>query len=196
MRIVASFELSPREREQNPEDTLDSGETWRLVVCPACKGVSVGLIWWVDFLDVEDEYKLRIVYPARNRTLTGLPTKIDSAYDTALKVRSVDSNAFAVLLGRVLDMVCLDKLATGSTLYERLNSLAERGDIPPQLADMTHQLRQLRNIGAHADLGELTPAEVPVLDSLCRAILEYVYTAPQLVEEVERRLQKLKRRAG
>lgn len=196
MRIVASFELSPREREQNSEDTLDGGETWRLVVCPACKEVSVGLIRWVDFLDVEDEFRMRIVYPAWNRTLTGLPSKIDSAYNTALKVRSVDSNAFAVLLGRVLDMVCLDKQATGSTLYERLNSLAEKGAIPPRLADMAHQLRQLRNIGAHADLGELTPAEVPVLDSLCRAILEYVYTAPQLVEEVERRLQKLKRRVG
>jgi hypothetical protein len=192
MRIVASYELSPSERDRDPEDSLDGGETWRIVVCPACKEVSVGLIRWLDFLDVEDEFRMKIVYPARNRTLTGLPPTIDSAYDAALKVRSVDSNAFAVLLGRVLDMVCLDKQATGATLYDRLNSLAEKVDIPPRLADMAHQLRQLRNIGAHADLGELTPAEVPVLESLCRAILEYVYTAPHLIEKVERRLQKLK----
>lgn len=196
MRIVASYELSPREREQNPEDALDDGETWRLVICPACKEVSVGLIRWIDYLDVEDEFRMRIVYPVWNSTLTGLPHKIDSAYNSALKVCNVDSNAFAVLLGRVLDMVCLDKQAAGSTLYERLNSLAERGDIPPRLADMAHQLRQLRNIGAHADLGELTPAEIPVLNSLCRAILEYVYTAPKLVEDVERRLQKLERQAS
>jgi hypothetical protein len=195
MRIVASYELSPQERDQNPEDTLDVGETWRIVACPACREVSVGLIRWLDFLDVEDEFRMRIVYPARTRTLTGLPPKIDSAYDAALKVRSIDSNAFAVLLGRVLDMVCLDKQATGTTLYDRLNSLVEKGDIPPQLVDMAHQLRQLRNIGAHADLGELTPSEVPVLEGLCHAILEYVYTAPQLIKEVERRLQKLKQRA-
>ena len=191
MRIVASYELSPSDRDWNPEETLDGGETWRIVVCPACKEVSVGLIRWLDFLDVADEFRMKIVYPARNRTLTGLPPKIDSAYDAALKVRSIDSNAFAVLLGRVLDMVCSDKQASGATLYDKLNSLAEKGDIPAQLADMAHQLRQLRNIGAHADLGELTPAEVPVLDGVCRAILEYVYTAPQLIEEVKRRLQRL-----
>ncbi|MCI0563315.1 MAG: DUF4145 domain-containing protein, partial [Nitrososphaera sp.] len=117
---------------------------------------------------------------------------IDRAYDAALKVRNIDSNAFAVLLGRVLDLVCLDKQATGNSLFERLNFLAARGDIPQQLADIAHQLRQLRNIGAHADLGELTSAEVPVLDGLCRAILEYVYKAPQLLQVAEQRLQQLK----
>ena len=92
MRIVASYELSPSDRDWNPEETLDGGETWRIVVCPACKEVSVGLIRWLDFLDVADEFRMKVVYPARNRTLTGLPPKIDSAYDAALKVRSIDSD--------------------------------------------------------------------------------------------------------
>jgi hypothetical protein len=189
MRVVASYEHCPRERYLN--GCPNYGETWRLMICPACSEVNVGLVEWIHF-DIEDEVRIRVVYPARNRTLIGLPPEIDRAYDTALKVRSVDGNAFAVLLGRVLDLICIDKQVSGSTLYERLNSLAGKGIVPPQLVAMAHQLRQLRNIGAHADLGELTPSEVPVLHGLCRAILEYVYIAPQLVEAVDKRLQQLK----
>jgi hypothetical protein len=82
---------------------------------------------------------------------------------------------------------------SGESLYNRLTSLAEKCEIPTRLTEMAQQLRQLRNIGAHADLGKLTPAEVPVLDDLCRAILEYVYTAPKLIEQVELRLKELKK---
>ena len=69
-----------------------------------------------------------------------------------------------------------------------------RGEIPGPLAEMAHQLRFLRNIGAHATLGELTRGEAPILDDLCNAILEYVYTAPHRVEKVAKRIDELKKR--
>jgi hypothetical protein len=159
----------------------------RLLVCPACNEVLVGRLWW----DVPEE-KLEIVYPARTTHVAGLPSEIEKAYDSALQVRSIDENAFAVLLGRVLDKVCLDRGAEGKSLYERISSLAEKDEIPPRLSAMAHQLRQLRNIGAHADLGELTPREVPILHNLCNAILTYVYTGPSLVAQVEQRLRELR----
>lgn len=68
-----------------------------------------------------------------------------------------------------------------------------KGEIPKKLIGVSKSLRILRNIGAHATLGELTTDEIPILDNLCRAILEYVYSAPFLVEEAEKRVLKLKR---
>lgn len=35
--------------------------------------------------------------------------------------------------------------------------------------------------------------EVPVLEALCRAVLEYVYTTPLLLKTVEDRLGKIKK---
>jgi len=55
-------------------------------------------------------------------------------------------------------------------------------------------VQKLRNIGAHADLGNLTKDEIPILSDLCKAILEYVYTAPALTDQVRRRLARLKRK--
>ena len=97
-------------------------------------------------------------------------------------------------MGRVLDLVCEDRRASGDSLDKRLRSLADDGEIPAKLVDVATGLRRLRNIGAHADLGELTGSDLPVLDDLTRAILEYVYSAPHLAREAQERFAKLKKK--
>jgi hypothetical protein len=169
---------------------VESGPFWELVLCPACHNISLRRTYFQDGETLEEE----IVYPTNNKPIEGLPSKVNIEYKKALKVQNIDSNAFAVLLGRVLDKVCLDKGATGKSLADRLKSLASKNIIPKQLADMALQLKDLRNVGAHADLGNLTPAEVPILHELCRAILEYVYTAPELMRKVQVRIDKLKKK--
>jgi hypothetical protein len=77
-------------------------------------------------------------------------------------------------------MICLDKSAQGRTLFEQLNSLVQTGVIPQQLINIANGLRNFGNIGAHAAGAQLSENEVPVIDALCRAILEYVYGAPHL----------------
>jgi hypothetical protein len=146
----------------------------------------------MDPSDVE----FAILYPKAEKGLRGLPANIDKGYRAAQKVRNIDANAYGVLLGRVLDFVCEDRQASGDTLDKKLNSLAKNGEIPSKLVDVAAGIRKLRNIGAHANLGELTEAELPVLDDLTRAILEYVYSAPHLATEAEARLASLKSKTG
>lgn len=122
----------------------------------------------------------------------GLPARVQQSYEAALKVRRIDANAFGVLLGRVLEIVCEDRAAARSDLYAKLQDLAEKKEIPEKLVDVAHSLRKLRNVGAHAALGELTPAEVPILEDLTRAILEYVYTAPFLATLAVSRIEQLR----
>jgi hypothetical protein len=52
------------------------------------------------------------------------------------------------------------------------------GDIPEPLSKLVSSFAGFRNVGAPADLGDLTDQEIPFTHDLCRAILEYVYTAP------------------
>lgn len=188
MEVVASYDLV--RTHEDATSGFNAGPIWELAICPACSRLT---LFQIDYCSDygPSRWRFKVLYPELEEGLGGLPPEIDKAYSAALKVRRIDSNAYTVLLGRVLDEVCIDRGATGNSLYKRLNSLAQRGEIPNQLAEMAHQLRQLRNIGAHADLGELTSAEVPVLDGLCRAILEYVYTAPGFIEQVRQRLERL-----
>lgn len=158
----------------------------RMSICSSCETINLSV--------QDDGREIAVLYPAPPRDVEGLPEDVAKAHKAARAVRMIDANAFAVLLGRVLELVCLDRKAKGETLSEQLKDLANKGEIPGPLADMAHQLRFLRNVGAHATLGELTRGEVPVLDDLCGAILEYVYTAPHRVARVANRINELKKR--
>jgi uncharacterized protein YutE (UPF0331/DUF86 family) len=89
-------------------------------------------------------------------------------------------------------MICIDKKANGKVLSDKIKSLAEKGIIPQQISQIALGLKDLRNIGAHADLGELSDNEIPIVEELINAILEYVYEAPAIIEKVNIEIQKLK----
>jgi hypothetical protein len=92
-------------------------------------------------------------------------------------------------------VVCEDRQAKGDSLHKKLQDLSTRGEIPTKLVDVARSLKDLRNVGAHASLGNLTADEVPILEDLTRAILEYVYSAPALAEAAVKRLNTLRRRS-
>ncbi|MCL1089634.1 DUF4145 domain-containing protein [Shewanella profunda] len=192
MAIVSKYSrIRTHEHEGSPM-VWDEGPFWEMLECPACKGISFISGYWHEYIHDETGPDYELLYPAKAKLIRGLPPGIAKSFEAAQKVKPIDTNAFAVLLGRVLDMVCIDKKANGDSLFNRLKDIADKGIMPQQLADMAHQLRQLRNIGAHADLGELTDAEIPILESLSNAILEYVYSAPALVQLVQSKIDALK----
>jgi hypothetical protein len=170
----------------------DGSTVYELCVCPACESVTLRTYDWNDMMESSDVL-ISVLYPSAPKTLNGLPSKVANAYEAAQKVRKVDANAYGVLLGRVLEIVCDDRGASGDTLDRKLKSLASSGEIPEKLVQVAAGLRQMRNIGAHASLGELTEHELPVLDDLTRAILDYVYSAPHLANTAATSLEKLKR---
>jgi hypothetical protein len=174
---------------------FEAGESYTMLKCPVCAKPTLNRREFDDTMNDED-WGDEILYPSPEREVRGLPDDVRAEYQSAMLVAPVSPNAFGVLLGRVLDKVCTDRRATGSTLSEKLSDLAARGEMPQNLAEMARQLRQLRNLGAHADLGELTADEIPVLKALCTAILEYVYVAPRLVALVEGRVEKLKKKGS
>jgi hypothetical protein len=194
MEIIGDYSTVRDYYDPDPgsDTSWEAGTIWELCKCPACElPILRSYDWHSGYMDGSDiEY--RLLYPLSEGVPRGLPPRIDGGYRAALKVRNIDANAYGVLLGRVLELVCEDRKAEGKTLNDKLRNLAKKNEIPDKLVDVAKGIRELRNIGAHAVLGELTPAELPVLDGLTRAILEYVYSAPLLASEAEHRLTELK----
>jgi hypothetical protein len=188
-RVVAEYKHVTGHEEEFDEQPFYYEDEWflRMSLCSLCDTINLSV-------EQIDGGEVTGLYPSPPADLEGLPAEIARAYKAARAVKSIDANAFAVLLGRALELVCIDRKAVGDTLFKQLKDLANRGEIPGPLADMADQLRILRNIGAHATLGELSGAETPILDDLCRAILEYVYAAPHRVAKVAKRIEELKNR--
>lgn len=172
--------------------TVDHGQAFELVVCPACHGVILRSYYWHEGMESEGDTKIDVLYPSETRLPPGLPVAVQRAFVSALKVKPIDSNAFAVLIGRVIDEVCAERKAKGDSLFQKLKDLANRQEIPTKLVGVADGLRHLRNVGAHAELGELTPQELPIVEDLCRALLDYLYAAPFLTQRAMDRLDALK----
>jgi hypothetical protein len=117
-----------------------------------------------------------------------LPYRIQHAYEAALRVKS-EPNAFAVLVGRTLEVICKNENARGRTLADKIRSLANSGRIPDVLGEMATQLRELRNLGAHADEDEdeVTQEDVETIQEFTEAILEYLYVAPSKIARLRDR---------
>ncbi len=191
MRKVAEFnDTSTRYQE---DFSWDEGDCYELLRCPACGKLELRSYYYHEaFDDHNPTYKT--LYPVFTKGPLGLPEEIQKEYEAALRIRNMSANSYGVLMGRVLEIVCEDRGAQGKDLYEKLTDLAKRNEIPDKLVAVAHKLRTFRNVGAHAVLGELTDKEVPIVESLSRAILEYVYSAPFLAGQAEKALQKLKQR--
>lgn len=196
MRIVGEYPLISECDDPWSRLSWEEGYIYQILLCPACNNVIFRRYYWHSIRIEGDPVEFETLYPTLNLGPVGLPDEIQQAYDAANKVRNIDANAYGVLLGRLIELVCEDRNAIGATLAEKIKNLSDKEEIPVKLVSVANSIRQLRNIGAHASLGNLTPKEIPILDNLCKAILEYVYTAPSLVEEAEQRLKALKNEGG
>ncbi len=97
------------------------------------------------------------------------------------------------MIRRALEAICDDRGIEKGSLVQRLRQLAERGEVPPLLAEVSDTLRILGNLGAHSSDMSVTPPDTWAIDDFFRAIIEYVYVAPSKLNEFKEKLQNLKK---
>jgi hypothetical protein len=171
------------------------GTHYSVLKCPACGKINIVSYGWHDGMESDDEISYDFLYPQNSNYPIGLPEDILTAYKAAEKVKSIDVNAYAILMRRLLELVCLDRDASSGTLASMLKELADKNEIPKKLVKVASGLKDFGNIGAHAGSGELTEKEIPIVNALCSAILEYVYSAPHLATIAENKLNSIKTKA-
>lgn len=175
--------------------TVEAGTVYRLLACVNCEKVTLESSSWHEQMDHSSECDWETVHPSKRQPILGLPEAIEKEFNEAEAVRTASPNAYALLTRRVLEAVCEDRQADGKTLHAGLVDLAQRGEIPEKLAEVAQSLRQLGNVGAHYKAGSLTVEDLPSLEALCRAVLEYVYAAPRLVTQAESLIEEVRKRS-
>lgn len=194
MEIKGNVRDTKEEIDHEHGPVGEYGTIYSVLICPACKKSNIVCYGWHDGMESEDEISYDLLYPKDKNTPIGLPETILKAFRAAEKVKTIDVNAYVILLRRLLELVCLDRRATGATLALMLNDLASRGEIPDKLVKVAKGLKDFGNIGAHAGIGELSEREIPIVATLCTAILEYIYSAPYLATIAEEKLKAIKSR--
>lgn len=195
--------VSPEDLMTHIADDIGNITTWRVLECNVCHEPTL-LEEVVTYLvlDTYEEFGVikpriiqpvkaseRILYP-RKPPLYGLPKEIESRYLKALKVQDVEPSVFAVMVGRTLEAVCNFEQIPGRNLKEQIDNLIRLDRIPKPLSEMAHQLRQIRNLGAHDSEDEVTREDIPIIRDFIDAVLEFLYIAPAKIAAVQARLKK------
>jgi hypothetical protein len=126
----------------------------------------------------------------RLRLGIAVPRGIAAIYEEAILIKELAPNAFAVQIRRALEALAADKGVKKGTLQDQLNELAKNGDIPPNLARASDLLRVMGNVGAHASPQSVHPLLAHVIDEFFRAVIEYVYIAPERLAEFESQMKR------
>jgi hypothetical protein len=131
-------------------------------------------------------------YPKGDTLDNSVPERVACNYREAKRVQVVSPNAFAVLIRRALEAMCDDRGISSGRLQQRLEELANRGEIPPVLAEITSVLRTLGNSGAHNTEQNVTVPMTWQTDKFFRTLVEYVYVAPSLLREFRKKIDEIK----
>lgn len=170
----------------------DEFDCYEILKCPACEKKTVRSYYWNDNMESEDfsgEYEY--LYPESKPLPAGLPEIVAKAYLEAEALRIKNVQAYVGQLRRLLEVVCNDRNAPKGKLTNRLKELAKNDEIPSKLVKVATGLKDFGDIGAHATI-TLSDEEVPIVSSLCNAILEYVYSAPHLADVAAKKLSELR----
>lgn len=162
--------------------------------CPVCyKPVIIS----EHCLDINDEVpKFEVEYPSINISSEGVPNKIYSAFESAIKTKGIDYSICLLSLRRVLEMICNDKGAQGKTLENKIKNLVESKLLPEMIGDACWIIRQLGNEAAHSDKIEVYSYDVEQVIGYVGTIIDYLYSMPQRINSMKETIIKRKSQNG
>lgn len=132
-----------------------------------------------------------LIWPDPGYLGKGVPESIREIYKEAIRIINLAPNAFAVQIRRALEALCDDRGENKGSLYDRLKGLVKKNEIPPVLSEMSHVIRLIGNVGAHGKDQNVKPGHVGIINEFFRTIIEYVYIAPQKVEQLKEQIKLL-----
>jgi hypothetical protein len=163
-------------------DGEDPASMYSVFECATCHDISL-----YSYLEPAGFEEATLLYPKGDSLHKSVPAQVVSNYSEAKRIQAISPNAFARLMRRSLEALCDDRRAPPGVLAKRLKALAEKGEIPPVLAEITAVLRSLGNAGAHNTSQRVTVPMTWAMDEFFRALVEYVYVAPFRLEEFRKK---------
>jgi Domain of unknown function (DUF4145) len=160
--------------------------------CTACDEATIYESYWAD--EIGESFAEKRLYPTA-RDNSAVPERVRNRLEAALRVRKIEPGLYAVGIRRMLETVCNVEQAEGRNLVAKLDDLAAKERIPAMLAEVAHELRALGNLAAHDDQIDVAPDDVPVIEDLADAILEYLYRAPAKLTAVQEAIAARRREA-
>jgi len=168
---------------------LEEHFNWLLLSCPVCGKVTLREEYEDEFCQGYHTF-VETLYPQSTLDYKGVPQNIKTAFESALKVKNIDSAICSLALRRVLEAICKDKGATGRTLELMVKDMIDRGILPEMFNDACWIIRQLGNSAAHGDIRNFSIHQVDQTILFMQDIINYLYTLPVKMQELRKSIEE------
>lgn len=148
---------------------------WFTLSCPVCDKVT---LFEECFDELYSETFNKNLYPEVDITFNGVPESVKSAFESALKVKNIDSAICLFSLRRVLEAICKEKNASGNNLYEMVQDIITKQVLPEMFDDACWIIRELGNSAAHCDDKTFYKSQVEQTINFVETIIDYLYVLP------------------
>jgi len=164
-------------------------ETYYMVLlCPSCNRHS--LIYTIEFNDDSDDWKTwDSIYPKEITYPQYIPQDILKLVKEADRIKYISPEAYVILIRKVLELICLKFNAKGKTLYNKLQNLSSRQTLPPTVSDISGLLKDIGNIGAHAD-NKISEQYIYAVSDFIEFIIHYLFTVPERIKMLRKAFKK------
>lgn len=180
---VGQIEIERFSQDDERIGRLDFSKYVQVDRCGVCGGLTIWQALWGD--DFGETLSDRLLFPGTNRDNSSLPEKVRKRLEAADRVRRLDPGLYAVAIRRMLETVFNDRGAKGRDLFSKAQDLVEKGELPPNIAVAVSHLRDIGKYGAHDEEIEVSKKDVPLIENLAEAVLEFVYRSPAAVAALE-----------
>ncbi len=192
MSVVAHYSFDHEESYYDSDgdeiSQLISSNTWKLLVCPVCNETTLLKSYWEPNM-VEpngDQYEYDdILYPMSTYKGSGVPQKVNNAFEASLKARHLDASICLLALRRTLEIICKDKGANDGFLEAKIKKLTNDGILPPTLNEVSKIIKKLGNEAAHGDDVIHTKKGVSEMIEFVENIINYVYVLPYKISKIK-----------
>jgi hypothetical protein len=199
--LFAANESSGRIFEAGKAFLEGKVETFSMFRCDGCGAILVFKTFLEDVVDVDnpilfnpewildldsDEFKTSStpIYSTLKKQLLhpSVPEHVRRCYETAIRVKPISNDLYALQLRKTLEALCKDKGAKGAKLVDQIDELwpqihdpAKQKAVRNLISTAAHELREIGNFGAHDSELATTDAHAHKLRHLLELITECVY---------------------
>lgn len=166
--------------------------TWNVYQCPVC-GNPILISKTLPNCMPEQFADYSYQFPNQNIDYIGVPQNIKTAFESAIRTRTIDSAICILSLRRTLEMICKDKGAEGHDLNSKIQDLIDKKVLPEMMNDACWIVRQSGNDAAHADDVIFTSFEVEQIIKYVTVIIEYLYSIPIRVADLKDKISERKK---
>ena len=170
-------------------------ERFVIYQCPTCRKITIIKEFDDEQSIHEDDLKIisETIYPITKQIDAQIiPEYICKLYSEAIKLKPISPDSFSMKIRKALEHICDEHGAKESdNVYNKLDSLSNKGILPKNIIDMGHIIRKVAQYGGHPKDEEITETDADLLDDIFNLILEYIYITPYKIKMLEQKFKKV-----